>query len=298
MKMKKTIGIFALLPFALFGVKTVDLGHDDISVVVESDRDVVDPTRDFMVTVTLSAPKDKAVKLPDLRDRFRGFRIAEDFTLDPVVSDSGVETTVSNWRLVPEPEAKRYGIRPFVVGDFCTKPVDFDPPAARDPVTGGMEVEPKKDFPPLTFKLVGMVCLCLALVCALVAGLWMLIRKIRTMLKVRRMSPIERAFWELENLVRKGLPGRGFYKDFYVELTMVVRRYVERKYGVKAPNMTTQEFLVSFERSDELRNFLESADLVKFAGVEATPQMADDATVKAREYLNVDRGRIVEGNEK
>ena len=81
---------------------------------------------------------------------------------------------------------------------------------------------------------------------------------------------------------------------------MVVRRYVERKYGVKAPNMTTQEFLgelarrasdVSVQRIGDpaaLREFLESADLVKFAGVEATPEMADTATGKARNYLTTD----------
>ena len=38
-------------------------------------------------------------------------------------------------------------------------------------------------------------------------------------------------------------------------------------------------------RSEELRRFLESADLVKFAGVQATPEMADDATESARGYL-------------
>ena len=41
----------------------------------------------------------------------------------------------------------------------------------------------------------------------------------------------------------------------------------------------------------ELKAFLESADLVKFAGLEATPEMADGATGKARNYLTVDSGR-------
>ena len=107
------------------------------------------------------------------------------------------------------------------------------------------------------------------------------------------MSPIERAWVELDRLLKKGLPGRGRYKDFYVELTMVVRRYVQRKYGVKAPHLTTEEFLREFkderqETRDELRKFLESADMVKFAGVEATPEMADEATDSARGYLKSD----------
>ena len=107
------------------------------------------------------------------------------------------------------------------------------------------------------------------------------------------MSPIERAWVELDRLLKKGLPGRGRYKDFYVELTMVVRRYVQRKYGIRAPHLTTEEFLREFGdegggKKDELKRFLESSDMVKFAGVEATPEMADAATDSARGYLTSD----------
>ena len=107
------------------------------------------------------------------------------------------------------------------------------------------------------------------------------------------MRPIERAWAELDRLLKKGLPGRGRYKDFYVELTMVVRRYVQRKYGIRAPHLTTDEFLAQFRdagrgRCDDLAKFLESADLVKFAGLEATPDMADGATESARVYLKSD----------
>ena len=38
----------------------------------------------------------------------------------------------------------------------------------------------------------------------------------------------------------------------------------------------------------ELKSFLESADMVKFAGVDATPAMADSATDKAKDYLRAD----------
>ena len=106
------------------------------------------------------------------------------------------------------------------------------------------------------------------------------------------MSPIERAWVELDRLLKKGLPGRGRYKDFYVELTMVVRRYIQRRYGIRAPHLTTEEFLRAAKPSDELRRFLESADMVKFAGVEATPEMADAATDSARDYLKSDSAEV------
>ena len=81
---------------------------------------------------------------------------------------------------------------------------------------------------------------------------------------------------------------------------MVVRRYVQRKYGVKAPHLTTEEFLrnariaeLAKGRVEDLRKFLEAADMVKFAGVEATPEMADEATESARGYLKSDDAEAV-----
>ena len=159
-----------------------------------------------------------------------------------------------------------------------------------------MEVDPSKDLPPLSWKLVGICAAALAGALLVLAAAYFIFRKIRLAVRVHRMSPIERAMYELDKLLKKGLPGRGFYKDFYVELTMVVRRYIERQYGIRAPNLTTDEFLraaggnEAFSRASvaELKAFLESADLVKFAGLEATPEMADGATSKAKGYLTAD----------
>jgi len=311
---KGIMALMGLMMLPLAAEQVADLGRDGIDIKVDAEPAQVDVARDFFVTLTFTSPAGMTLALPDLRDRFTGFRVAEDFTEDPVVAADGSTVIVSRWRLVPEPVAPKYRLAPFVVivsssqtptpsntqTSFYTSPVYFTPPTAREPVTGDMEIDPKKDLPPLSWKLVGWCTLALLAVAAILFGVWWVIKKVREMVRVHRMSPIERAYYELDRLLKKGLPGRGLYKDFYVELTMVVRRYVERKYGVKAPNMTTQEFLGELARrasdatvaqigdSNALKEFLESADLVKFAGVEATPEMADTATGKARSYLTTD----------
>ena len=298
----------------LQAAQVADLSRDGIGITVDAEPDTVDPGRDFFVTVKLKSPAGQTATLPDLRTRFQGFQVAEDFTEDPLPDADGGTTLVSRWRLVPEPMAKKYRLAPFVVSvvpapstehqapsTFYTAPVLFAPPAARESVTGDMEVEPKRDLPPLSWKLVGICAAILAGVLLVAAIAYLVIRKIRTMVRIHRMSPIERAMYELEQLLKKGLPGRGFYKDFYVELTMVVRRYIERRHAVRAPNLTTDEFLraarenpaFSREAIAELKNFLESADMVKFAGVEATPEMADSATGKARDYLTADSAQPI-----
>jgi hypothetical protein len=180
--------------------------------------------------------------------------------------------------------------------------VYFGNPPLREPVTGPVECEPKKDMPPLSWKLAGTVLGALGLVALVVWGAWRLLRFAAGKIREHRLSPIERAWVELDRLLKKGLPGRGRYKDFYVELTMVVRRYVQRKYGIKAPHLTTGEFLAEIGSSDrfdgnraDLARFLESADMVKFAGLQATPEMADEATESARVYLKSDNRGGEEG---
>ena len=284
------------VPLAVHGAATADLSKNGVTLTVASSPDRVDVARDFEVTVKAVVPAGRSIVMPDLRDRFRGFSVAEDFAEEPVPEADGSTTYVSSWRLVPKPCEKVYKLAPFVFADFYTAPVYFDGPVAREPVTGGIEVDPKKDLPPLSWKLVRTCAIALLALAALVAGIWWTIRKILQKVREHRMSPIERAMLELDRLLKKGLPGRGRYKDFYVELTMVVRRYIQRRHDVRAPNLTTDEFLraaaenpaFTREAIADLKQFLESADMVKFAGVEATPEMADSATGKARDYLTTD----------
>ena len=252
-------------------------------VVIEGER-TIDPGRQITLKVT---PKGI-----DLRDRFRGFAVADDYDDE--------KDNATYWLLTPSPCEQVYKVAPFAWNGKVCGPVYFDPPAPRETVTGGMECAPEKDLPPLTLKFVGKILAAFVAVLGVLAAVWLVVRFVARKVKEHRMSPIERAWVELDRLIAKGLPGRGRYKDFYVELTMVVRRYVQRKYGIKAPHLTTEEFLAELRdsrllaghesrtASHELQEFLESADMVKFAGIQATPEMADAATESARGYLKGD----------
>ncbi|MDR2344617.1 MAG: hypothetical protein LBE18_00985 [Planctomycetaceae bacterium] len=66
-------------------------------------------------------------------------------------------------------------------------------------------------------------------------------------------------------------------KLFFVELSGVVRWYIEKQTSIRAPELTTEEFLIEVSQNRQLENviskdhtarlkqFLESADMVKFA---------------------------------
>ena len=61
-----------------------------------------------------------------------------------------------------------------------------------------------------------------------------------------------------------------------MRLSSIIRRYIENRFGLKAPEQTTEEFLTGLEKANEfpdeykplLRDFLKYSDLVKFARFE------------------------------
>lgn len=82
----------------------------------------------------------------------------------------------------------------------------------------------------------------------------------------------EIAFEDLALLKQKNLPQEGRFKQYYIELTEIVRRYYERMYDLNVMDMTTQELLYAFGRLelpegllDSMQAFFAHADLVKFA---------------------------------
>jgi hypothetical protein len=111
--------------------------------------------------------------------------------------------------------------------------------------------------------------------------------------KADPLSPREQAERELTRLAENDLARRDV-KLFYVELTGVVRRYVEQTSGVRAPERTTEEFLSEIGRShhftpDErtrLQEFLESADLVKFAARRPRREDIEASVARARDFIN------------
>jgi len=86
-------------------------------------------------------------------------------------------------------------------------------------------------------------------------------------------KPHEIAYEALYDLRTRNLPEAGRVKEYYFELSKIVRTYIENRFSLKAPEMTTEEFLYSLKDSTILtgtqkniiKEFLNQCDLVKFA---------------------------------
>lgn len=106
-------------------------------------------------------------------------------------------------------------------------------------------------------------------------------------------SPAQAALLQLDALERRHLPQQGKFDRFYVELTTVLRRYIEKRHGVHAPEQTTQEFIETMAKNplfearaqQLLEDLLIHADEVKFAHKSSTAESADRALAYAREFI-------------
>jgi hypothetical protein len=101
----------------------------------------------------------------------------------------------------------------------------------------------------------------------------MLARRERPRLVTPPPPPHVIAMAALDALRARRLVEQGAFKEFYSSLSDIVRRYLEDRFHVRAPEMTTEEFLVASSRDGRLApahrrllgEFLTESDMVKFA---------------------------------
>lgn len=284
-----------------------EMAHGETEVTFTIDPPRVDYARDTLLTIEMSAPTGVRIALPPLDSRMQGFILGGTFE-DPAVVEGQRITRRLNARLTPLP-GHEHRIAPMAIrvnDNRATPPVptwfpshpillEVIPPATVSAAADiSDKLEPVWIRPP--FKEVATYVLIALAVVALVFLLWKLAGRLHRQVKLMRMSPRERALKELAILLAKDLVARHKVKEFYLQLTMIVRRYIERAHKVRAPEQTTEEFLTavaddpqfSHEVMQRLSAFLQAADLVKFAAYNPSDADVDRATRTARSYIEQD----------
>jgi hypothetical protein len=148
----------------------------------------------------------------------------------------------------------------------------------------------------------GWVAAIAAAVVLVGAALVLVRRQKRRVLVPRPKTPEEIAHAALAALLAENLPARGLIKEFYLRLTAIVRKYIEETTGIRAPEQTTEEFLRDIrsceafapERSVRLAEFLEAADMIKYAGQEPREGQIEEAISRAREFVDMQTKRAPE----
>ena len=133
------------------------------------------------------------------------------------------------------------------------------------------------------------------LLLTLVAAAWWLARRRDRVVAAPPAPPAAAtARRALRALEARKLVQAGEVKEYYAELSGIVRRYLEARFGVRAPEMTTEEFLLATARGGALAarhralltDFLREADLVKFARHRPAVADAQRALEAARRFVD------------
>ncbi len=155
--------------------------------------------------------------------------------------------------------------------------------------------------PPIVLEADRRVLALLGILLMIVVGLlvqkWILSLWLRPTQEKDSRPPWDVALSGLDALQRQDLLTQGRYKEYYSVLSDIIRRYMEERFQIRAPEMTTPEFLASLQNTqgltaaqkESLREFLESCDLVKFARFGPTSSQVEDIFAAARRLIEETR---------
>jgi hypothetical protein len=287
-------------------VKSVEAPDAPLALTVKVDKQEIGAADSFRCIIQIRRGQDLVAELPEraeLEQAFTSLLLGEPRRL-PERIEEGFVVEADEYELEPLVPGT-HTIKPFVVtytvdGEertLETKPVELvvtslgadDPDAELRDIAGPVAL-PRKRAGWWAWIVVGVGAVGVAVL------VLVLVRRRRPAgaLPEKRRPAHEEALDALRALRDKDYIGQGMVMEFYVELSAILRWYIERRFGVHAPEQTTQEFLgeisrdgfFDLRRRTLLKEFLEHCDLVKFAKYGPTSDEIDRVFMSARTYID------------
>ncbi len=253
------------------------------------------------LTLEVDAPEGSEVEFPDLKDHVGDLTLKESGKEGPT-QQQGEWIRHSVWAVLTAYEVKPYFISPIPVtvrspsGDQTTVETLQLFVEVVSVVREGETMTDIRDIkgpvglpgPPLGMWFWGGVCLLIFLV----IGTLLCLKKKAQPKPVAVLPAHLRALQALEKIEAMGLDRKNI-KEYYFLVSGVLRRYLEDRFGLRAPEQTTEEFLGSVVANHLLqdgqkrllRSFLEHCDLVKFAAYAPKREEAAWASKTVRDFI-------------
>jgi hypothetical protein len=274
--------------------QTVERGP--AAVALDIDHKEITIAERLNLSISVTVDEDYEINLPSFGERLEQFGIVDYHTEQPVLIENNRKKISRSYILEPFLSGE-YPIAPMVIrfykkGEQEDKAHEIETPELKITVKSLLpedlkdvklnEIKPPVKFP-RSYK-IWLVSGALAVICLGVAAAIVVIirrRKAKAFGPEVKMSAHQLAYKELRKLVAEDFPGKGEIKLFYLHISGIMRRYIENRFGLHAPEQTTEEFLAGLETDREfpaqhkglLKAFLKHCDLVKFA--EHQPQAED-----------------------
>ena len=176
---------------------------------------------------------------------------------------------------INSPEEKKY--------ELTTEPIDIEVTSLLGEQREGLQIADIEDVVaiPRDTSLKWLWIPALVVVVAAAVGVLFYLKRRRAVELIRIFKPAhEIAYERLRILVEEDLVGAGRLKEFYERISDILRRYIEHRFNLRAPERTTEEFLIEMANTDvlnasdkeDLGEFLQHCDLVKFAKYNPTTE--------------------------
>ena len=258
------------------------------TLTLDTDRTEITIADRLHLTIGLTVDENYECQLPGVGDKLEQFGIVDYHTSPPELVDSRRKKVT-----------RSYVLEPFLSGEYKIPPLkasfwknggkqaDRHEIESEEIVISVKSLLPEKMaelkihdiLPPVRLPR----SLSLAMVAAISSGVlavlslagFLINRKLKAARPTSavRIPAHEIAYGELSNLVAQDLIKKGEIKCFYQRISHILRRYIENRFGLSAPEQTTEEFLnnlkhragVIMQYQSLLQNFLAGCDLVKFA---------------------------------
>jgi hypothetical protein len=291
--------------------------HGPVTVTLRLTKKEITIAERLTLVLAAEAEEDYEVTLPKFGDKLEQFAIVDYHTSPPKLVGEG--------RVRAE---RSYELEPFLSGDYTIPPMkiefakkgeDKKHEAETEEVTVKVTSILPEDQKDLAIRDIAgpvelprpsrawMVWAALGSLAGLVLAvvLWRRLRRRGAAEQdVLRIAAHELAWLQLEALVAENLIDAGQVKVFTRRLSDIVRQYIENRFGLHAPERTTEEFLDELRGSDVLdekfrpllEEFLTHCDLVKFAEFQPTPadiQKMFDTTKQFIEATRADDRTVV-----
>ena len=295
-----------------FAAAPAPTANAPVTVHASADRKQITIGDPLRYTVEVSAAPETEIVIPVLSGTLGEFTIS-DFGELPIRKENGRVIT-----------ARWYTLTSFVTGDHLipAPKVQYRTPGeglrdaegnevligvtsllAQEPnATDIRDIKPPEEVP-FDWRPYGLAAAVVAAVGALGWGFFYFLNRPRRQYVVPPRPPHEVAVAALNRLRARHLIDAGQFEEFFVQLSAIVRRYLEDGFHVRAPEMTTEEFLAAAAGDGHLiaahrrllAEFLSQADLVKLARHFPTLKDSEAAFEAARRFVEETQPRASTG---
>ena len=280
-----------------------------VELVLRLDRTEITTAEWALVEVVVLAAEGRTVRLPTAEQAATGgLEVARTDTVPPALQESGQVRWVRRFEMQPflAGEYQVPGLAVVVAGDdgetavtIRTEPVDLTVTSvlagADEPRL--QEVAEPMPAPPRVGRL--LLFAALALVAAGVAAALVVIVRQRAARNAARSAivpPHEAALRALQELAADDLLRRDLFA-FHTAVAAIVRRYLEQRFGVRAPERTTEELMfiltggnwLDERQRHVLHAFLAQCDQVKFARARPTEVASQNLLATAIDLVQATR---------